>query len=289
MVQALGFNRVRSDGPLDPGLHLLRIDSLDGEPYVVLFSHGCHPVTIDQRTAAGTAISADWPGQVACRLQEEGYGEAFFRLGACGDIDPVVAWHGFEFEGTSLSAEVVTQSLLRLLRSIDTTTALRLRIAREIVELPLQPLEEKDIATALSEAQTQYGSIHVTDTDSQDAAWQDFYRSWAEAMRARLPAQSGYLSIPLAALSVNGEAWLHLPGEVFTSLSQRIQEGSPFPVTIVTSLAAHFIGYIPDRDDFAAGGYASTLVPRILRLPPYSPAVGDALVDRAIHLLGGLA
>lgn len=49
-----------------------------------------------------------------------------------------------------------------------------------------------------------------------------------------------------------------------------------------------FIGYLPDREDFTAGGYASTLVPRILRMPPYSPAVGDALVAGALALIESL-
>jgi hypothetical protein len=49
-----------------------------------------------------------------------------------------------------------------------------------------------------------------------------------------------------------------------------------------------FIGYLPDREDFTTGGYASTLVPRILRMPPYSPAVGDALVRGALALIESL-
>ena len=136
---------------------------------MVLFSHGCHPVTIDRRTDAGTAISADWPGQVARRLHEEGYGEAIFRLGVCGDVDPVVAWHQFAFEGMELSAELVTQSLLGVLRSVETTPALELRLARRDVQLPLEPLSEEDIAAALAEAQTEYGAVRVTDSGVQTA------------------------------------------------------------------------------------------------------------------------
>ena len=49
-----------------------------------------------------------------------------------------------------------------------------------------------------------------------------------------------------------------------------------------------FIGYLPDREDFTAGGYASTLVPRILQMPPYSPAVSDALVRGALALIESL-
>ena len=287
-IRALGFNRVRPDGPIGRGLHLLRIDSMTGAPEIVLFTHGCHPVSIDRRTAAGTAISGDWPGVVARRLREEGFGEAIFRLGACGDIDPVVAWHNFTVQGAELSGELVTQSLLAALRSVETTPTLHLRLARQDVPLPLSPLSEEEIAATLAETQTRYGSVRVTDTGVDHAAWLRFYDAWAAAMRAQLETQPRHISVTLAALLVNDELWLHLPGEVFTALSQAIAARSSFPRTVVTTIFGPFIGYLPDRDDFAAGGYAATLVPRILRLPPFSPAVGDALVDGALALIESL-
>ena len=287
-IRALGFNRVRANGPIDRSVHVLRIDSMAGTPEVVLFSYGCHPVSIDRRTSAGTAISADWPGQVARRLHEEGYGEAIFRLGVCGDIDPVVVWHQFGFEGMELSGEVVMQSLLGVLRSIDTTPGLQIRLARRDLQLPLERLSEEDIAAALAEAQTEYGAVRVADSGVQTSAWLRFYGAWAEAMRAQLATQPEHVSVPLAALQVNDEVWLHLPGEVFTALGQAITARSPFAKTVVTTLFGPFIGYLPDAEDFAAGGYAATLVPRILRMPPYSPALDDALVTGALALIESL-
>ncbi len=287
-VRSLGFNRVRRDGPIDRSLHVLRIDSMDGTPEVVVFSHGCHPVSVDRRTCAGTAISGDWPGQVTRRLQEEGYAEAIFRLGVCGDIDPVVAWHSFAFEGMELSGELVTASLLALLRSVEPVSALRLRLARQDVALPLAPLYDDDIAAVLEEVQTGYGSVRVTDSGAEASAWPRFYDAWAKAMRSQQAMRREQLTVPLAALQVNDEVWLHLPGEVFTALGHAIMERSPFPETVVTTLFGPFIGYLPDREDFVAGGYAATLVPRILQLPPYSPAVGDALVCGAVALLESL-
>jgi hypothetical protein len=57
---------------------------------------------------------------------------------------------------------------------------------------------------------------------------------------------------------------------------------------LVTPLCGPFIGYLPDAENFAARGYAATLVPRILQMPPYSPALGDALVTGALALLESL-
>ena len=162
-----------------------------GHPKAVLFSHGCHPVTIDRRTDAGPAISATGRGRSRAACNEEGYGEALFRLGVCGDIDPVVAWHQFAFEGMELSAEardaVVPGGVCA--RS-PPRPSLRIRLARRDVPLPLEPLSEEDIAAGLAEAQTGYGSIRVSDSGVDNSAWLRFYGAWAEAMHARIRARS---------------------------------------------------------------------------------------------------
>jgi neutral ceramidase len=289
IVRSVGMNRARVGGPLDPTLHVVRIDDLQGAPQIVLFSYGCHPVTIDHRSAGGTGVSADWPGQVARRLAEEGCGEAMLRLGACGDVDPVVAWRHFAFEGMELSAEVVAQSLLALVRTIQPAAHLRLRVAQTTVALPLQPLTRHDIDATLSEVATRYGTAKMTNAEAEKAAWQRFYHTWAQAMHAKLTGLPTVVPIELRALLLNEEAWLHLPGELFTAHSLRIQERSPFPMTVVTTLADRYIGYIPDREDFTAQGYASSMVPLVLQVPPYQPTVGEVLVDGAARLLETLA
>ena len=78
-------------------------------------------------------------------------------------------------------------------------------------------------------------------------------------MRAQLATQPEHVSVPLAALRVNDEVWLHLPGEVFTALQAAITARSPFAKTVVTTLFGPFIGYLPDAEDFTAGGYARPL------------------------------
>lgn len=308
-LRTLGVNRVSPAGPLDSGLHLVRVDDMEGKPLVVLFSHGCHPVAIDRRTSAGTVISADWPGQVIRRLAEEGYGEAIFRLGACGDVDPIVAWRNFTFAGMELSAELVTQALLTLLPFVQTTEQFKLRVVQDTIELPLKPLTEQDIDAIVVEAHLRYQLTGETDGFSPlpepasqskkailvpaeprpdaliNAAWLRFYHEWAETMHAKLAGRPEHLTVSLNALLLNGEAWLHLPGELFTALSLQIQECSPFPHTVVTTIANHFIGYIPDHKDFQNGGYAALVVPRLLLMPPYHPDTGELLVKKAIRLL----
>ena len=127
----------------------------------------------------------------------------------------------------------------------------------------------------------------MTDSGVQTAAWLRFYGAWAESMRAQLASQPEHVSVPLAALRVNDEVWLHLPGEVFTALGQAITARSPFAKTVSRHCSAPSSAIFP-MPKTAAGGYAATLVPRILQMPPYSPALDDALVTGALALLESL-
>lgn len=83
---AIGRNRAEPDGPLDPDVPVLRVDTRDGRPLAVLYAHGCHPTALGHDNLAW---SADWPGAAAAVLAEALPGcVPLFLLGAHGDVDP---------------------------------------------------------------------------------------------------------------------------------------------------------------------------------------------------------
>jgi hypothetical protein len=82
----IGRNRRLADGPLDAGVLVARIDSLDGTPRAVLFVHGCHPTALGHDNLA---YSADWPWAARERIEAAFPGAtAIFALGAHADVDP---------------------------------------------------------------------------------------------------------------------------------------------------------------------------------------------------------
>ena len=50
-------------------------------------------------------------------------------------------------------------------------------------------------------------------------------------------------------------AWVSLPGEIFVELGLSIQHGSPFPQTMVHTLANGSIGYVPTKRAYSEGNY----------------------------------
>jgi hypothetical protein len=81
----IGRNRRIADGPIDPGVEVLRVDAISGRPLAVLFRHSCHGTV---RGHENLEISADWPGAAAAVIEAETGAIAVFLLGSHADIDP---------------------------------------------------------------------------------------------------------------------------------------------------------------------------------------------------------
>ncbi|MCY3775677.1 MAG: hypothetical protein OXH11_06815, partial [Candidatus Aminicenantes bacterium] len=73
------------DHPIDPSVGVVRVDDLNGNPIAVLFSYGCHPVTVGPRSMVA---STDFPGP-AREVLEKCLGTTAIFLQACGgNINP---------------------------------------------------------------------------------------------------------------------------------------------------------------------------------------------------------
>jgi len=81
----IGRNRRLADGPIDPELWVLNVESGDGRPLAVLFHYACHCTVLGHDNLE---ISADWAGATSRRVAAEIGAPALFLLGAHADIDP---------------------------------------------------------------------------------------------------------------------------------------------------------------------------------------------------------
>ena len=81
----IGRNRRIANGPIDPGVEVLRVDAESGRPLAVLFRHSCHGTV---RGHDNLEVSADWPGAAAAVIEAETGAIAPFLLGAHADVDP---------------------------------------------------------------------------------------------------------------------------------------------------------------------------------------------------------
>ena len=81
-----------SSVPIDNQVGVIRVDDLAGQAIAILFSYGCHTVTMGPRSKV---ISSDFPGP-ARELVENTFGGLALFLQACGgNVNPV---HGIGYE-----------------------------------------------------------------------------------------------------------------------------------------------------------------------------------------------
>ncbi len=100
-------------GAVLPLTQNLIVNGADGRTLAMLFSHACHPTTLDARNRN---ITGDWPGAAVAHLkrkfQKEGADSGIhesalplFLQGCCGDIDPVRRgdWEAMEENGRQIA------------------------------------------------------------------------------------------------------------------------------------------------------------------------------------------
>lgn len=90
VLYGYSINRRWLDRPVDPGIAVLRVDDLDGQPLGLFTNFACHSVVLGYDNLL---ISGDWPGDAMRRL-EASLGPdttCLFTQGGAGNINPLVA------------------------------------------------------------------------------------------------------------------------------------------------------------------------------------------------------
>ncbi len=101
--------------PVDHNVGIIRIETTDGKLLANLVSFSCHPVILGP---GNLLISADFPGAMMKRVDEELGGQCMFMQGAAGDINPFWdktepedgAFDQVEAMGKALADEVIRVS-----------------------------------------------------------------------------------------------------------------------------------------------------------------------------------
>ena len=74
------------EGPMDPEVGVIRVDAKDGRPLAVLFSYGCHTVTMGPKNLR---LTPDFPGPARELIESATGAIALFLQAAGGNINPI--------------------------------------------------------------------------------------------------------------------------------------------------------------------------------------------------------
>lgn len=227
-------------------------------------------------TVSGLAFSADYAGalaRVVDSAREDRSHVTLFTQGCAGNINHIDVKRPEAQRGPAEAARIGSILAGGVLKSQREAKALPvsgpLRTRREIVPLDLAPLEASDVAQA-RETVALYGT----------AGARPFYDQVKAFRVLEIEARQGKpLDAEVQVITLGREiAFVGLPGEIFVDLGNQIKAKSPYPVTIVVSLANGALGYIPDRPAYAEGAY-EVISTRV------AAGGGEKLVEAALRLL----
>ena len=266
-------------GPFDPDVPVLSFHGHDGRLQALVFGHATHNIgaLADKRSPAIYGLAAQG-------LETELGAQTLFLLGAAGsthNLGPLLLLRGDDNDAEEPGAIGTDEAVRRIQRAVKEA----LGRAQPLTAAPLLAAK-KEIAY----------TIRHFDEAREDQAVSAYCRRRLDApepvievfrrMRRELaPHQGETRQTWLQALRLGDVALLAVPGELFTALGLEIKRRSPFAHTIVVELANDYIGYIPDREAFALGGYQVWTGLHSL----VAEGTGETIVDEAVRLLDSLS
>lgn len=255
---------VRPSGPHDPDLPLLVLRRPGGQVVGGAFCHATHNIG----TLTGAARSPGFFGLAAQELERQHGGPFLFLPGAFGSS------HRFE-------DCPAPEAVIRVTAAANEA----LQRAQPALRGPVLALKRPFTCTRRQwdEAEEDAKVRRWCDRWCDAGSAREFARVFA-AMRAEMaPAAGESFQTWLQVIRLGDVAIVGVPGEMFGALGLEIRRRSPFGHTMVVGVANDEIGYIPNRQGYADGGYQTW----VGRHCVVAPGTGEEMVEAALGMLQG--
>ncbi len=275
------------DGPVNPNVDVIRVDSADGRPIAVAFSHATHPIVLP---GSSLAITADYPGYAAAVLEKvRGAGlVAMFAQGCGANINAQVGDRSFEDArrlGTILGAAALKAS-----EQVELAGELKLNAASEVIELPLDLPTVAEAEEVLRETEANLAAL-PGETDERGLRNARRMVEWARdhlaVAQVGAPTAEPY---EMQVFALGDTAIVALGSEVFVEIGLNIAERSPAAHTAVLGYCNAYTGrYVSTAIAYDEGGYeALAHIYDGRTTVPLDPSSASLIEDAAVRLLGRL-
>lgn len=284
---SIDFGR-NPDGPADTRMRVIRVETGQAAPAVVIFNHACHGTALK---GENREISAEWMGEAVSRLRRTA-GDALtpiFLQGCCGQINSDVSAATFEeVERIGARAAEAVALAMQAARPVE-PVPLGAQLQR--IGLPLQDPPSPDLARAdLREAQSNAERLRRNGAHPYVVRAFDSLVAHARDMveRSERRAEGETAPFVVQVLRLGELAIVGLSGEVFFEFALEIQRRSPFRHTLVLGYSNGCTCYVPTEEAFGEGGYEADESFRWYGIPPLRPDAGEVMVEAAARMLADL-
>lgn len=300
-------NRRRAGGPVDPLLPGLALVGADGDCVATVVSYACHPVVLG---ADNVLFTADYPGPLRRRIEDEVGGVALFLTGCAGDanpgqvqVDPASAGGGRTFsDGTEMGEELAEAALagLREVRRRSSPWSVGSGGA-ELTEASVHrvPVALEFAVPGVEALRAEVNRWRHAVKAARDGQERALYSCWQQWARSRLEAAAGAdldtdtdddggpqrWAGSVAVLRWGSARVLALPGEPFAATGRQLRRRLELPTAMVAGYCDGCPGYLPPRQEYPFGGYEVQDAHRYYGAPgPFAPGAAEALLEAALAL-----
>jgi neutral ceramidase len=282
-AEGVGGNRRDPELPADATVRGLVVWGEDGSLQGILLNHACHPTVLGP---PNRLISADFPG-AALEALKESLGDrvwAAYAQGAAGDVSCRFTRRAQSFDEVRRLGTLVAEAGRLVFARAEAAGGDSLTVGSRSLTLPIRsfhPREETE--TLLQKARVRVDDLGRSETQpGQVRLAESLVEGYAAELqlaerRAHLESQA-----EVTAICIGDVALVAVPGELFTSVGRAIRDRSPFDRTMVVGYADGHVGYVPDRQAYAAGGYEALVT-------WLEPSAAELLVEAASGVLADLA
>ncbi len=231
---------------------------------------GCHPVVC---CAQSRYIHGDYAGVATNLLQRESPGSVgLFLQGAQGDVNSCVV-HKTEQESL-LALDVIAARYANAVREgfkqAQPIEVDGLACALREVTFSRRPTTIEQLRERLAEQEAILHAPDATDESREVRMAMVYALAFRKLIAAMAAGESIAPTTELQGLRIGPLTFLGAPFEIFQAIKNDVVAGSESPTTLVMGLTNDQLGYAPDRQAAARGGYAADVVPFILGSPPFA-------------------
>lgn len=269
--------------PIDPVVGVVRVDDLDGQPIVTLFSYGCHTVVVGPNSRVS---SPDFPGASREVIETALGGLSLYLQGGGGDIMPVggMGWEedcrdGKNRVGMALAGEVlrVAAGLRTNVRKGERTwlpsllgpgmtltpwvaveghAAEHFEAISHTIQLDLIPFPTLAEAQRLRAERQRDAEDAEASGEERRVTVANRFLAWADGLIKAI-AEGGPRTVDfeVQAVRINDVSFVSLSAEVFSQTTVELRRRSPFEHTMALGYTNGVVCYLPRADDYPPGGW----------------------------------
>ena len=264
-------------GIYDDTMTVLRFAEPCGKMVANIVHYGAHC------TAAGanTEITRDWAGVMLDRLEKESGVPAAFINGGFGDVGPRLS-NGATTGDMSYVSEIGSVAALDAVRAWKNSKNIKpadLKVAAGELVLPYKARLPREKAQEL---------LKKTDEDAVniEAQKRRYYKNVLAAYENKEPEET-QLVIPQTLVSLGDVVFVPFMFEVFSEITIRLKNYSPFEHTLCMGTANGYEHYLPSQDQLCRGGYEVNMF-QTSRVQPLCDNADDIIIRENLKLMENL-